>query len=541
MNRTAGGNPAISVIIPVYNVEEYLDVCMESVTGQTFPDFEVLLIDDASTDRSAEKMRQWEKKDSRVQFHSLAHGGVSRARNFGIEHARGEYLAFVDPDDWLDPRYLELLYSAAKEEDADFAECDLWRYDNRSGKKIYRACYGRMGIPYTREEHMKYGPTATYKSVSRRSLWIDHAVRLPETSFESPAVYSLILALSERIVNIRKPLYYYRRFRENSLIETAYGDTQGNPHPLLGTDAMAHLLSEFRRLGLYERFSSVLEGVVKYRLSDILAMQYHRRTPEEFRKLEKQMRSFLDDAFPEHRDSVYFTLGGYNLGRILIHMNMLHDPSCRFNFSSLAAIADRKPAKNEEIVIEHRNRYRRQMLEKEIKGSFWSQLEESKPDLLILDLIEERFDLIMTEYGFLTKSDAFDGLDEPVPGRILKRDSTECENLWSRSVDLFFDRLRECRPGIRVVVIKNLLAEKYGIPGELTAYPEAGSIRSTNEMLKRYYSLLEERYPEFLYIDPSGTELYFTDREYDYGVQPSHLNEIINAEIARKTEKEIRS
>ena len=71
----------------------------------------------------------------------------------------------------LGPDYLEKLWKAAEEADADFAECDLWRYDNRSGKKIYRSCYGRMGQAYTLPEHMKYGPTATYKAISRKSLW----------------------------------------------------------------------------------------------------------------------------------------------------------------------------------------------------------------------------------------------------------------------------------------------------------------------------------------------------------------------------------
>ena len=84
--------------------------------------------------------------------------------------------------------YLEKLWNAAEEADADYAECDLWRYDNRSGKKIYRSCYGRMGQAYTLPEHMKYGPTATYKAISRKSLWEKYKLAMPKCSFESPAL-----------------------------------------------------------------------------------------------------------------------------------------------------------------------------------------------------------------------------------------------------------------------------------------------------------------------------------------------------------------
>ena len=164
--------PEVSVILPVYNVGEYLDICMESLERQTFRDFEALLINDGSTDDSAVRCRVWAEKDGRIRFIDKENEGVSATRNLGVRLARGKYLAFVDPDDWLEPAYLEKLRDRLEETGADFAECDLWRYDNRTGKSIYRSCGSRTGVPYTLREHMKYGPTATYKSMSRRSMWL---------------------------------------------------------------------------------------------------------------------------------------------------------------------------------------------------------------------------------------------------------------------------------------------------------------------------------------------------------------------------------
>ena len=137
--------PEVSVILPVYNVGEYLDVCMESLKRQTFRDYEALLINDGSTDDSADRCRAWAEKDGRVRFIDKENEGVSETRNLGVRLARGKYLAFVDPDDWLDPAYLEKLHDCLEESGADFAECDLWRYDNRTGKMIYRSCGSRTG------------------------------------------------------------------------------------------------------------------------------------------------------------------------------------------------------------------------------------------------------------------------------------------------------------------------------------------------------------------------------------------------------------
>ena len=114
--------PAVSIIIPVYNVAKWLDECLESVVGQTFSDFEVILINDGSTDESGEKCRKWCEKDARIRLIDKDNEGPSKARNLGIQEASGVYLAFLDADDWIDRRYLELMYGRAVRTDADMVE-----------------------------------------------------------------------------------------------------------------------------------------------------------------------------------------------------------------------------------------------------------------------------------------------------------------------------------------------------------------------------------------------------------------------------------
>ena len=105
----------ISIIIPIYNVESYLRKCLDSIIEQSFPYFELLLINDGSTDASTQICQEYVEKDDRIRYFEKENGGVSSARNFGIKHSRGEYITFIDSDDWIEPNYLEILYKTIKE------------------------------------------------------------------------------------------------------------------------------------------------------------------------------------------------------------------------------------------------------------------------------------------------------------------------------------------------------------------------------------------------------------------------------------------
>lgn len=127
--------PQISVIIPVYKAEAYLSRCIDSILSQTFKDFELLLIDDGSPDRSGKICDVYAKKDARITVFHQQNGGVSSARQKGQDEARGEYTIHADPDDWVEPSMLEELYKKAKEEKADMVICDY--YQNEGDVQTY--------------------------------------------------------------------------------------------------------------------------------------------------------------------------------------------------------------------------------------------------------------------------------------------------------------------------------------------------------------------------------------------------------------------
>lgn len=127
----------VSVIVPVYNVEKYLKRCLDSLINQTLSDIDIICINDGSKDSSLQILEQYAQKDSRIVIYNQENSGLSVARNTGLEHASGEYIGFVDSDDWVDLDFYEKLYNSAKNNNADIAVADFIReHSNKKPKRL---------------------------------------------------------------------------------------------------------------------------------------------------------------------------------------------------------------------------------------------------------------------------------------------------------------------------------------------------------------------------------------------------------------------
>lgn len=125
-------NISVSIIVPVYKAEAYLHRCLDSILAQTFTDWELLLVDDGSPDRSGVICDEYAAKDDRIRVFHKENGGVSSARQKGQDEAQGEYTIHADPDDWVEPTMLEELYKKAKADDADMVICDYYMNDGEN-------------------------------------------------------------------------------------------------------------------------------------------------------------------------------------------------------------------------------------------------------------------------------------------------------------------------------------------------------------------------------------------------------------------------
>ncbi|WP_261024166.1 glycosyltransferase family 2 protein [Streptococcus mitis] len=210
----------ISIIVPIYNSENYLRQCLDSIMGQTYKNFECLLINDGSPDHSADICREYVSKDSRFLYFEKENGGVSSARNLGIERSKGEYITFIDSDDWVDSDYLEVLYTTLLEEGADITVSTYKRFNIKDSCfyfHIFQRGYDKK--TFTGQELIaslqalssfdRSYISSSNKLVKSRQL---KTIRFNEktTLGEDMEFWYKLYLISDKIVYVNKDTYIYR-------------------------------------------------------------------------------------------------------------------------------------------------------------------------------------------------------------------------------------------------------------------------------------------------------------------------------------------
>ncbi|MDE6208312.1 MAG: glycosyltransferase [Lachnospiraceae bacterium] len=216
----------ISVIIPVYNVYRYLGICIDSILNQTYDKLEIILVDDGSTDGSGELCDEYADKDSRVIVIHQKNGGISSARNSGLDIASGEFITFVDSDDYLENHTYETLHNLIIDTGADMAygNIQLVDEDNKLIEKQHIDFEGETAIVYERE-FWEYccttsGATVVWSKVYKRKIWEN--IRYPLGKIhEDEAMTSFILRQCNYIACTQKICYNYR-MRTNSTMHTKF-------------------------------------------------------------------------------------------------------------------------------------------------------------------------------------------------------------------------------------------------------------------------------------------------------------------------------
>ena len=205
-------NELITAVIPVYNVEQYLEECVESLFAQTYENIEILAVNDGSTDGSRTILERLREKDNRLRILDKENGGLSDARNFGIAEAKGRYICFIDGDDTIAPAFIEHLHDAIQ--DADISVCDM-EYVYEDGRREYRS-----GGAFT-QANAKTMPSlirinnSACNKLYRTSLFEE--IRFPKGKlYEDLATVPIQIYRSSSVAKVNEPLYFYRQ-REGSI------------------------------------------------------------------------------------------------------------------------------------------------------------------------------------------------------------------------------------------------------------------------------------------------------------------------------------
>ncbi len=205
----------ISVIVPVYNVEKYLDHCIDSIIKQTYENLEIILVDDGSPDNCPHMCDEWAKQDSRIKVIHKKNEGVSSARNAGIDAANGDFIGFVDGDDVIAPDFYKTLVMQAEEHEADISACYFTHYNDDYSIYKHSECYIQSQRTYTSEELLSEffasckGEWVSFcNKIIRSSLF--SGLRFPKGRvFEDWTLAPIIYSRASRICFLPEPLYGY--------------------------------------------------------------------------------------------------------------------------------------------------------------------------------------------------------------------------------------------------------------------------------------------------------------------------------------------
>lgn len=215
MKDNSARQPLISVIVPVYQVEKYLDACVESIVGQTYRNLEIILVDDGSKDHCPEMCEAWANRDGRVKVAHKANGGAASARNSGLDVASGELIGFVDPDDWLEPTMYETMLGNLLSEGADISiVASTYEYDD--GRSFSNQLPSQR-LVMDSAQAFKYVNMPGYYGVApwdklyRASLF--SGLRFPEEARrnEDYEIAYLLIDRANRLVYSSERLYHYRQ------------------------------------------------------------------------------------------------------------------------------------------------------------------------------------------------------------------------------------------------------------------------------------------------------------------------------------------
>ena len=240
--------PKVSVIVPVYNVEKYIKKCLNALVNQTLQDIEIIIVNDGSKDDSIKIIKDFiEKYPEKIVYLEKANGGLSDARNYGIPHAKGEYIAFLDSDDYVELNMYEDMYEIAQSENADMVECDfIWEYPNKS--KIDTG-----ELYHTKHEMLEKIRVVAWNKLIKRSILEKTNILFPKGyRYEDVEFTYKLLPYLEKVAFLKKPCVHYVQ-RGNSISNTQNERTKEI------IEVLEHVLTYYKEKGLFEEYYTQLE------------------------------------------------------------------------------------------------------------------------------------------------------------------------------------------------------------------------------------------------------------------------------------------
>ncbi len=245
---------SVSVIVPFYNVENYIEKCLETLVHQTLEDIEIILVNDGSTDRSMVVVKKFlEQYPDKITYLEKENGGLSDARNYAIPYAKGEYIAFLDSDDYVERTMYKDMYELAKKEDSDMVECNFyWEYPDKKKEDV--------GIVYNgKKEMLEKVRVVAWNKLIKKEILDEHKITFPKgLRYEDVEFTYKLIPYLEKVSFLKKPCVHYIQ-REGSI---SNNQNERNKEIF---DVLEHVIDFYKENDLYEEYKDELEYVyVRY-------------------------------------------------------------------------------------------------------------------------------------------------------------------------------------------------------------------------------------------------------------------------------------
>ena len=295
--------PKVSVIVPIYNVEKYLEKCINSLLSQTLEDIQIILVNDGSKDNSGNIAKECEKNNKdRVIYVEKENGGLSDAINYGLKYATGDFIAFLDSDDYIEKNAYEKMYNKAIEENADYVECDfIWEFPNKIRvDKQY---------PYkNKKEMLSFVRVVAWNKLIKRQLIIDNNLEFPKgLRYEDVEFTYKLIPFINKFAYVDKPFIHYVQ-REGSI-----ANVQNERTAEIFT-VLDNVIEFYKKNNIYEKYRDELEyNYARYLLCSSLKRMCKIKDKSIREKLLTESWERLNSNFPNWKENVI--LKTVNIGK----------------------------------------------------------------------------------------------------------------------------------------------------------------------------------------------------------------------------------
>ena len=286
----------VSIIVPVYGVENYIVKCIDSILNQTYKDLEIIIINDGTKDNSI-KLIQDNFNDKRIKIYNQKNSGQAVARNFGIEKATGDYIMFIDSDDFVDTNMIKDMFDTLKKDKTDLVICDYYKLSEDGNKEHISI------IPHYNKDNQKCsvismpGPVC---KLFKKEIFTKYNIKFLENKyFEDNAIMPFACAVSNSFSYIKKPYYYYLQRTGSSLNKNTYDKKWEDIF-----DALDNLSNKFKEYNLLSKFNQELEYIyIEYLLhaANLKFIDY-----KEGRKNINKIAKIMKKTYPKWRKNIYY-------------------------------------------------------------------------------------------------------------------------------------------------------------------------------------------------------------------------------------------